>query len=43
MPGQGTIKAKIPLNPPFSKREVVSLLPLDKGGWEGFKNTLSNR
>jgi hypothetical protein len=41
MPKQGAIKAKIPLNPLFPKGEAF-LLPLKKGGWEGFKNTFSN-
>jgi hypothetical protein len=27
---------KIPLDPPFSKGEVVFFLPLEKGGREGF-------
>jgi hypothetical protein len=36
----GFIRAKIPLNPPFPKGEVF-LLPLKKGGREGFNNTFS--
>jgi hypothetical protein len=29
------MKLQIPLDPPFSKGEEI-LLPLEKGGWEGF-------
>jgi len=40
-PFQDKVRVKIPLNPPFSKGEVF-LLPLKKGGREGFMNTFSN-
>jgi len=40
IPKQGAMIAKIPLNSPFSKGEGF-LLPLEKGGREGFKNIFS--